>query len=65
MATVSTIRPPITPREAPTTTAHEWRGEEKEKSSVSMCFIVTQSPTTYRDMMNGGCVLVLAYVCTN
>ena len=34
MATVSPIRPPITPREAPTTTARKWRGEEKEKPSV-------------------------------
>ena len=33
MATVSTIRPPIIPREAPTTTARKLRGEEKENSS--------------------------------
>ena len=34
MATASPIRPPITPREAPTATARKWRGEEKENSSV-------------------------------
>ena len=57
MATISPIRPPITPKEAPTATASEWY---TNKQPIGVCLTVKHKHTPI--LMSGGCTLFLAWV---